>query len=356
MERVVILNNVLQELISSASAELFGLKSGETVIVSSLVEKNGLEKVGVCSEQNDEQHDGLLFDLIGGQLRCQKKKGERFSDVPVEVVDYFTDFHARNQGIVDASVLQQQKVVVIGLGSGGSGIALDLLRAGVVRQCWIDFDVVSVSNLCRSAYDLTDVGRRKTDALLDKALRVNPNAEISCFAENVLEVDYNHLAEIVDSADLVIDCTDTVKSKILLNGMAYNKKPVLFPAVYDLGQGGDILVTVPGVTPCFECVMQAIIPQMQNVSRGDWDYSAGQAKPMPALLSDIKIVVSRTVKIALAILLSDKENSLLEKVMVPGCSLLLIGNEADFWIFEEPFSEVWVKTEVNPECSCQTLR
>ncbi len=80
-----------------------------------------------------------------------------------------------------------------------------------------------------------------------------------------------------------------------------------------------------------------------------------QAKPMPALIADIQVVVARTVKLALAILTSDQENSFLEKVTEKGSTLLLIGNESNFSIFEKPFQEIWAKTEINPECSCQTL-
>ena len=139
--------------------------------------------------------------------------------------------------------------------------------------------------------------------------------------------------------------------------MAFDTTIVLYPAVYDKGKGGDILFTVPGVTPCFECVFKSIYEQMKDVKRSEWDYSSDGSKPisMSGLISDIKVVASRSVKLALAFLTGDQDNSFLEKVTEPGCTMLFIGNESDFSIFDKPFQEVWAETEINPECFCQTL-
>jgi len=360
--KVIILDKIVKQLQGLRQADLFGRQEGNTVIISSLIEKDHFEKVGQFYQHLDNINregfkDKLILTFNKGKLeRVQNLTSQTQMSTEMLVVNYETDFNKRNEGIVNVSELKDKNVVVIGLGSGGSTIALDLLRSGVANQTWIDFDDISVSNLCRSDYDLCDVGRKKTEALLDRAFKINPCAEITIITENVLEMDGARLAEIIEKADLIIEATDSVKSKTLINGLAYHVKPVVYPSVYEFGKGGDILFTIQNVTPCFECVFGDILPQMKEVKRGDWDYSTGQAKPMPGLIADIKVIASRTVKIALAILMGDSKNSFFDKVIESQNSILFVGNEKDFWIFEESFQEVWAKTEINPECCCQTLQ
>lgn len=293
--------------------------------------------------------------MIDGKLSCLfiQEDGKR-KDVQIDVVNYSTDFQKRNHGIIDPSVLQKRNVTIIGLGSGGSAIALDLVRCGVTNLNLIDFDDVSVSNLCRSVYDLFDVGRKKTDAILDKLQKVNPCVNVELYCEDVCKMERERLSEIIEKSDLIIEASDSAKTKILINGLAYSSTPVLYPSVYEFGKGGDILFTMPGL-PCYECVFNSIMDEMKEIKKGEWDYSTGQAKPMPALISDIQVVVARTVKLALGILTGDKKDSFIEKITESGCSILFIGNEKDTFIFDKPFQEIWAETEIDPECSCRTL-
>ena len=359
--KLVILDKTVKELKNLKKENLFGLQEKATVIVSSLEKRRGLKKVGVFyreteSLEKNEEKETLALSMNEGQLNCFYlfKDGTR-ENVEIEIINYTTDFNSRNHGIIDESVLQKRTVTILGLGSGGSEIALDLVRCGVINFNLIEFDTVSISNLCRSVYDLLDVGRKKTDALFEKLLKVNPCANIQVYDEDVLKIEHKKLMEIIGASDLIVEATDSIKTKLLINGLAYHTTPVLYPGVYDYGRGGDILLTMPGL-PCFECVFKSILPQMKEIRKGDWDYATGQAKPMPALISDIKVVIARTVKLVLAVLTGDREDSFLEKVTEPGCSLLFIGHEKDFFIFDRHFQEVWEETEINPECSCQTLR
>ncbi len=92
---------------------------------------------------------------------------------------------------------------------------------------------------------------------------------------------------------------------------------------------------------------------MTEVKRGDWDYTTGTLKPMAGLNSHIDVVVARSIDIALAILSAGTETDRSDKVLVPGSSILFIGNESGFFIFDEPFQEIWGETEIDPDCPCQ---
>ena len=359
--KAIILDNVVKSLKEKEESIIFGFKEKQTIIASSLEKRRGLEQIGTFYRNKENLKKGslrekLVFTTENEKLNCfyfdNDSKEEK---VNMQIVNYITDLNKRNHGLIDVSVLQEQTITFIGVVSGGSLIVQDLIRCGVVNINIIDPDDVEISNLCRSVYDLADVGKKKVDALFEKLIRINPCANIQTYDEDVLEMEQDKLDELIKSSDLIIDATDSVKTKLLINGKAYHITPVLYPAVYDLGKGGDILFTIPNITPCFECVFNSIVPQMKEIKKGDWDYTTGKAKPMSGLLPDIKVVTSRTVKLALAILTGDTENSFIEKITEPGCSMLFIGNEKDFSIFDKPFQEVWAETEINPECMCQTL-
>jgi len=359
--RILALDKVVQGLEGREEAELYGLSEAGNIILISLEKARGLKRIGLFRQDkkdliNTSLNEEFTFYLKGSSLLCIHNPGvqEPIEITVSDIIKYSTDFNKRNHGIVDESGLQEKTVSIIGLGSVGSALACDLTRSSVTNFNLIEFDTVSVSNLCRSAYDLLDVGRKKTDALFEKLIRLNPCINANLYDIDILGTDQETLIEILQTSDLIIDASDSIKTKILINGLFYNSKPIIYPSVYDLGKGGDILFTIPGL-PCFECVFSSIMDEIKQVKKGDWDYTTGTAKPMPALLSDIQVVNARTVKLALAILTSDQENSFIEKVTEPGCSLLLIGNERNAFIFDKPFQEIWAETEIDPNCTCQTL-
>ncbi|MCK5023629.1 MAG: ThiF family adenylyltransferase [Candidatus Aenigmarchaeota archaeon] len=272
------------------------------------------------------------------------------------IINYSSDFSKRLKGIVDDSALQKEVVTIIGLGSGGSYFAEYLLRFGVINLNLVDFDIIEVSNICRASYSIFDIGLKKTDALKRKLLKINPYANIKTYHENWLNMKSSERREIVDASSLIVEATDNHRSKILTNSICREKLPAIYPGVYDEGKGGDIIFTIPGVTPCYECIFSSIEDQMEKNSAG-WDYTTGKPISMPALCVDINVITCRAVKLALAILTYDEkeENPLFDRVTEHGCNMLFIGNEK-FYIFEKPFQSVWGQTEINPACTCQTLR
>jgi len=350
--KAIIFEDVIKKISSAKESDIYGFKNNETIFICSHDEKSSLKKIGVYSNKPKENEEGLWLTIKDGKPECFIGS----ENIPCEVINYKTDFQKRNHGIIDPSVLQERTVTIIGLGSGGSAIALDLARAGVEKFILIEHDTVELSNICRSAYDLADIGKKKTDALLEKMLRINPFLKVDVYSNNLFDIEKNTLQKIIDESDLIIDATDSVKTKQLINGIAYHEKPVIYPAVYSEGIGGDILFTIPGLTPCYECVFSQIIPQMQELRRSEWDYATGTTKPMSSLISDIQVVVARTVKLALAILTADQPNSFIEKITEQDCSILFISNQKGTFFEDDTFSEFWGKTEINPHCSCQTLK
>ena len=70
--------------------------------------------------------------------------------------------------------LRAAKVAVAGIGGLGSNIAVMLARSGVGHLLLVDFDVVDVTNLNRQMYFISQLGKPKTEALLETLYQINP--------------------------------------------------------------------------------------------------------------------------------------------------------------------------------------
>ena len=111
--------------------------------------------------------------------------------------------------------LATKTVAVFGLGGVGSFAAEALVRAGVGRLMLVDNDTVAISNLNRQLIALhSTIGRKKTEVMRERALDINPNADIELYTFFYCE----DTAELIDISrcDYIVDAIDTVYSKLLL--------------------------------------------------------------------------------------------------------------------------------------------
>ena len=123
--------------------------------------------------------------------------------------------------------IQRKRIIIFGVGGVGSWCAEGLVRSGIRNLTIVDSDVVNLSNVNRQLMATVDtVGQVKVEALRDRLLSINPAAEIA----TVHKVYSEETAPLFDleQYDYVVDCIDTLKSKIhlLLNASAL--KPKLF--------------------------------------------------------------------------------------------------------------------------------
>ncbi len=132
--------------------------------------------------------------------------------------------------------LKTGTVAVIGLGGVGSACVEALCRCGVGRLILVDHDKVDVTNINRQLIALrSTVGVNKTKACKERVLDINPECEVI-----TLDVFYNEdtSSEIFSlKPDYVVDCIDTVSSKIHL---AVTCKEKEIPLLMCLGTGNRL--------------------------------------------------------------------------------------------------------------------
>ena len=111
--------------------------------------------------------------------------------------------------------LSALKVIIFGVGGVGSWCAEGLVRSGITHLTIVDSDRVSVTNVNRQLMATTrTVGQVKVEALRERLLEINPEAEITAVQkiycdETADEFDLN-------AYDYVIDAVDSLKNKALL--------------------------------------------------------------------------------------------------------------------------------------------
>jgi molybdopterin/thiamine biosynthesis adenylyltransferase len=172
-----------------------------------------------------------------------------------------SELYSRNTGILETSALAEKKVVIVGLGSGGSPIALELARAGVGHFTLIDFDRLELGNISRHVCGVNDLGRYKTLAVRDQVLQKNPYAQVSTMEVNVNQA-LSQVEGTIAACDLLIVASDNDQSRFNLNQMSLNNNKVaLYGRAITRAAGGEVLRVRPWKGPCYNCVFSSgIVP------------------------------------------------------------------------------------------------
>lgn len=133
-------------------------------------------------------------------------------------------------GALGQQKLLDARVLVIGAGGLGCPVLQNLVMAGVGHIGIVDGDVVDESNLHRqSLYTISEVGNPKV-VMAKKALKaLNPDVEIEVFSEFF---DSN-TATMVEKYQIIVDCTDAIGVRYLINDVAVAKRiPVVYASIH----------------------------------------------------------------------------------------------------------------------------
>lgn len=155
--------------------------------------------------------------------------------------------------------LFQAKMLVVGAGGLGCPALLYLAACGVGTIGIADFDRVEMSNLNRQVLHFTEnVGKLKTESAEESIKRINPHVKTVLFNERV---DAGNVYRIIEGFDIVIDGTDNINTKFLLNDACFFVgKPYIFGgAVAFDGQAGVFHPASGG--PCLRCMFPEPPPE-----------------------------------------------------------------------------------------------
>ena len=141
-------------------------------------------------------------------------------------------FH-RSELLLGADAMKrigQKRVIIFGVGGVGSWCAESLVRSGIRQLTIVDSDRVCITNINRQLMATTlTVGQVKVDALKERLLAINPEAEITALQQVFSEETADSFA--LGTYDYIIDAIDSLKDKATLILLACQTKAKLFSSM-----------------------------------------------------------------------------------------------------------------------------
>lgn len=111
--------------------------------------------------------------------------------------------------------INEARVILFGVGGVGSWCAESLVRSGIRHLTIVDSDRVCVTNINRQLMATSHtVGAVKVDALRDRLLQINPQADI-CAVQEIYSRD-THDSFHLEHYDYIIDAIDSLSNKLEL--------------------------------------------------------------------------------------------------------------------------------------------
>jgi molybdopterin-synthase adenylyltransferase len=156
-------------------------------------------------------------------------------------------------GVEGQEKLLASHALVIGAGGLGSPVALYLGTAGVGRITIVDNDVVDMTNLQRQiAHNLARVGVNKAHSASQGIAAINPEVRVTCITQRA---DATLLAQLVATADVVIDCCDNFATRHAVNAACVaHKKPLVSGAAIRFDGQITVYDSRDEKSPCYACV------------------------------------------------------------------------------------------------------
>ena len=152
--------------------------------------------------------------------------------------------------------LRNAKVLIVGVGGLGNPVSLYLAAAGVGSLYLADGDIIELSNLPRQIqFSEADISQNKADTAADKLSEQFPDCNIEAIDEMLDEelCDY-YLPQV----DLVLDCSDNIKTRYLINQSCINHKTPLVIGAATGFDGQQLLVDPRNAqSACYHCLFPA---------------------------------------------------------------------------------------------------
>ena len=224
---------------------------------------------------------------------------------------YFSDYEISKRIDIDKSVLSK-RITILGMGSIGSRLFVDLARAGFSNLFIVDNDLMLPHNVIRHELTNKDIGKLKVEALRSFVKsKINKKANISISKINILgqtsTTAVNSFIEKCCLSDIIIDCTANDNLLLLLDVPTTEKKiPIISGTVIPGGLGNIILYKNNRDSISMESILMSFYKWKDEndifAERKD-DYSATiDDQPFVATMSDCSILSGLLGKIAINIL------------------------------------------------------
>lgn len=234
--------------------------------------------------------------------------------IVTESYGLYQSIFSRNKGILETDVMKTKCAVIIGCGSVGSLVAMELARAGVEKYVLCDADTLEYHNVCRHQCGIEDVGDLKVNALKRKILNINPKAHIESFGGIIQNIPKDILDNMCSPKETIfVGCGDNRMADVYANKIAiYYDTAFISIGFWERAYAGEIFYHIPGKDmPCYKCALGSgdlsgrveanhhIYSNQENVEGVKFE---------PGISVDINFITSIGIKLIIDILNSTNEN------------------------------------------------
>lgn len=170
-----------------------------------------------------------------------------------ELLRYSRQILLKQVDIAGQLRLKNSKVLIVGLGGLGSPVALYLAAAGVGELYLADFDVLDLSNLQRQiVHDHAALDTLKVQSAQARLQGLNPHILVHAISD---KLDPDNLPSLLQSVDVVMDCTDNFIIREQLNAACVAAGKILISGAA-IRTEGQVTVYDPNnaLSPCYHCV------------------------------------------------------------------------------------------------------
>nr|WP_240600302.1 HesA/MoeB/ThiF family protein [Lysobacter silvestris] len=155
-------------------------------------------------------------------------------------------------GAAGQAKLAAARVLVIGAGGLGAPVISYLAGAGIGKLGIVDGDRLDASNLHRQTiYSARDIGHLKVDLAARHVAALNPSVQVQTYSE---PLHAGNVVEVFSQYDLVLECTDDMRSRYLSSDAAtVTATPLVLASVYQYEGQLQVMDGRAG-SPCLRCL------------------------------------------------------------------------------------------------------
>jgi hypothetical protein len=230
---------------------------------------------------------------------------------------------------IDENVLNK-KIAILGLGSVGSRVLLDLARAGFSNFILCDDDIFMPNNIVRHELFSDSIGEYKVVALSNRINKeINPKAffDLHLFALNGQQstIHTQHMLDNLATADLIIDCTANSNLIFSLNELVSQQDiNYLSGSVISGGLGNILIIREKGKAISLVDLVESQkkffrINHLEQFLTTDYSGKIGSTEYV-ATMSDISIISGIIGKNAIHLLSGKKEEILKSDIYIMSTS------------------------------------
>lgn len=175
----------------------------------------------------------------------------------------------RSARVPELRAVRERTVSLVGLGSLGAPLGIEIARAGVGELRVADFDYVDPAGGVRWVYELEVAGQPKTQAIAEFVRRNYPYTSVRKFDVMIGDTplqrsgatEGNVLEEWVRCSSVLIDATAEENVSRVVSALGDDAQiPQVYLWSYD-AYGGVVARVLPGRTGCFQCLSLHLSPE-----------------------------------------------------------------------------------------------